>query len=228
MRTLPKRVMFFVREKFHAQRANLLMVLMSPKDGASILDVGGGTGDFLARIRANVRARCVVAEIGAYYGAAVRERGFEFVQLEEGERLPFGDQEFELVVSISVIEHVTVPKEACMSRMPQDEWVSRSLQSQRWFANEIRRVGKAYFVQTPHKSFPLETHTWLPFVNWLDHNQLVSLVRFTDKYWVKPCGRVDWNLLGDKDMQGLFPESTIHVERVFGLPKSVIAYYPSN
>ena len=106
----------------------------------------------------------------------------------------------------------------------QKDWVDTSLRRQKEFASEICRVGKSYFVQTPHKSFPLETHTWLPFVNLLTHNQTVSLVRFTDKFWIKHCGYVDWNLLGAEEMRNLFPDAEIHVERFLGLPKSIIAY----
>ena len=205
------------------------MALMKPHDRVSILDVGGGWGDFLARVKdAGVQAKYVVAEIRKDYAPVIQKHGFEFVQLEEGKPLPFSDREFDIVISNSVIEHVTMPKETCMSKIPQKQWLSKSIQSQRHFANEIRRIGKAYFVQTPHKSFPIETHTWLPFVNWLNHNHTVSLVRFTDKYWVNYCGYVDWNLLSHTEMKVLFPEAEIYIERFLGLPKSVIAYYLGN
>jgi hypothetical protein len=214
------------RERFHSQRAQLFITLMKPRDGISILDVGGGWGDFLARVRdAGVEAKYVVADIGKQYSLVVQKLGFEFVQLEEGKPLPFNNRHFEIVISNSVIEHVTMPKESVMSKIPQQEWARKSLQSQIQFANEIRRIGKAYFVQTPHKSFPIEAHTWLPFVNYLSHNHTVSLVRFTDKWWAKYCGYADWNLLGHTEMNDLFPEARIHIERFLGLPKSVIAYY---
>ena len=86
-------------------------------------------------------------------------------------------------------------------------------------------MGQKYFVQTPHKSFPIEAHTWLPLVNWLGHSQTASLIRVTDKYWIKSCGGyTDWNLLSTSDMKQLFPDSVIHIERFLGLPKSIIAY----
>jgi len=220
-----KLVLSLVRERFHARRANAFLTLMKPQDDISILDVGGGWGDFLARIRKRVRARFVVAEMGEYYAPIIRQKyGFKFAQLEEGKPLPFVDKEFDIVISISVIEHVTMPKEVCMSKISQENWVSNSLERQRQFANEIRRVGKAYFVQTPHKDFPIESHTWLPLVNWLSHPHTVSLVRYTDKYWVKKCGYVDWNLLGVTDMKRFFPEAQICIERAFGLPKAIIAF----
>lgn len=218
-----------VREHFHERRADVFITLMKPFENSSILDLGGGTGDFLARIRdrmaSSAQARLVVAEIGAYYARHIRENyGFEFVLLEENQPLPFGDKEFDIVISNSVIEHVTFPKHACMSKISDQEWNATSFERQKQFANDIQRISKAYFVQTPHKYFPIETHTWLPFVNRLSHDHTMSVVSVANKYWIKKCQYVDWHLLSDRDMQKLFPGSKIHIERSFGLPKSVIAY----
>ena len=216
-----------VRESSHQARCNLFFSVMRPRDGVSILDLGGVTGDFMARIKDRINARFIVADIGTGPLIAQSKYGFEPVFLEEDKPLPFDDKEIDIVFCNSVIEHVTLPKKLCVSeRFSREEWKSRSFQSQRRFAGEIRRIGKSYFVQAPHKSFPIESHTWLPIVNWLNHNQIVSLVRFTDKYWVKHCGYVDWNLLGDQEMRTLFPDATIKIERLWGFPKSVIAFKP--
>lgn len=218
-----------VRERFHERRADLFMALMKPRENSSILDLGGGTGDFLARIRTRMRsptrARFVVAEIGAYYAQNIRERyGFEFVLLQESQPLPFDEREFDIVISVSVIEHVTLPKDVCNSKVPHQQWDAESFGRQKQFANDIRGIGKSYFVQTPHKFFPIEAHTWLPFVNALNHNDTVSVVRFTNKFWVKKCEYVDWHLLNERDIKILFPEANVYVERFLGLPKSIIAY----
>ena len=214
-----------LREKFQEQRVDLFMSLMKPREGVSVLDLGGEGGDFLAKIKNRLRAEFVIADINEDYLSTVRQKnGFGFVLLDEEKPLPFDDNQFDIVISNSVIEHVTWPKEACGVSIPQAEWVSKSMDRQRQFAAEIRRVGKAYFVQTPHKSFPIETHTWLPFVNLLSHNHAASLVRLTDKYWIKHCGYVDWNLLGPAEMRSLFPEAKIFIERLLGFPKSVVAY----
>lgn len=52
----------------------------------------------------------------------------------------FQDNEFDAVFSNSVIEHVG------------------DYEAQRQMANEIMRVGKRYFVQTPNFYFPIEPH----------------------------------------------------------------------
>lgn len=67
----------------------------------------------------------------------------------DGRRLPFADQSFDLVFSNSVIEHVG------------------DAASQRQFAQEVARVGRAYWVQTPNRWFPVEQHLLTPLVHWL-------------------------------------------------------------
>src|SRR6516165_9464029 len=67
----------------------------------------------------------------------------------DGRALPFRDGAFDVVFSNSVIEHVG------------DE------ASQRRFAAEVARVGRAYWVQTPNRWFPVEQHLLTPLVHWL-------------------------------------------------------------
>jgi SAM-dependent methyltransferase len=71
-----------------------------------------------------------------------------FVRADAAAGLPFADGEFDLVYCSSVIEHVSPPRRAA-------------------FAAEVRRVGRAWFVQTPAFSFPIEPHSLLPFAHWL-------------------------------------------------------------
>jgi hypothetical protein len=67
----------------------------------------------------------------------------------DGCSLPFRDRSFDVVFSNSVIEHVG--DAACQQR----------------FANEVARVGHAYWVQTPNRWFPVEQHLLTPFLHWL-------------------------------------------------------------
>jgi hypothetical protein len=70
----------------------------------------------------------------------------------DGRALPFADGAFDVVFSNSVIEHV--------GALPQ----------QRCFADEVRRVGRSYWVQTPNRGFPIEQHLFTPLVHWLPEN----------------------------------------------------------
>jgi len=114
----------------------------------------------------------------------------------DGTRLPFADNAFDVVFSNSVIEHV--PDHAA-------------------FAEEIKRVGRRYFVQTPNKAFPLEPHVMTPLVNYLPKRWQRRLYRnFTLWGWLARPDQsyVDWfvedtNLLGRREMERLFPGASL-------------------
>lgn len=211
------------------------MNLLEPESPCRILDLGGAGGSFAQKVASRFAlppqggVKITVADV-VDHSAEVSRRGFDFVQLDaHAESLPFDRHEFDIVLCNSVIEHVTLPREECL-RTDHDEivWQSRAWDAQSRFASEIRRVARGYFVQTPHRHFPLELHTWLPGVNWFSHNRTQKLVQLTDRFWIKRCGFADWNLLTPSQMRRLFPDATLHVESLAGLPKSIIAFRPAD
>lgn len=122
--------------------------------------------------------------------------------------LPFRDKEFDIVFSNSVIEHV-----------PNRFW-------QRDFADEVARVGRRYYVQTPNYRFPIEPHLLAPFVHWLPEGWRYQLVPWTPAALIQPQLTPllrEVNLLGACQMRALFPDAKLWSERFCGLPKSLIA-----
>ena len=210
------------REFFHESRAGLFMRLMQPMPGAKVLDLGGGSGSLVARIARRLPIEVTVADPEPTIRQA-RRYGFQTCTVEPGAPLPFADDSFDIVFCNSVIEHATV-----WQNLPGpglgNSWETCALIAQARFADEIRRVGRTYFVQSPHADFPLDAHLWLPLTNWLPHSWTEPLVRFTDRFWIKTCGVADWHLLRTAQMKALFPDGRVHVERVLGLPKSIIAF----
>lgn len=218
-----------LRDRSHERRAELFVRLMRPLPGQRMLDLGGGDGSFAARIVARVAVAVTVADVDDSRLLARERWGFDEVRLAEDAPLPFADGEFDIVLCNSVIEHVTLPKSECSRPgVPEREWVQRAFAAQRRFAREIRRVGRGWFVQTPHRAFPIDAHTWLPLTNFLSHDAARRLVDVTDGFWVKKCGVADWHLLDTEDMRALFPDASLHIERVAGLPKSIIAFRPAD
>ena len=132
--------------------------------------------------------------------------------------LPFRDGAFDVVFSNSVIEHVG------------------DAASQRLFASEIARVGRAYWVQTPNRWFPVEQHLLTPLVHWLPRSWQRAIVpRFT--VWnvlVKPSPDrhafyvahylEDVRLLSAAEFGALFPDGRIIRERFCGWTKSLVAF----
>jgi hypothetical protein len=135
----------------------------------------------------------------------------------DGRLLPFRDQSFDVVFSNSVIEHVG------------------DFESQRRFAREVARVGRAWWVQTPNRWFPLEQHLLTPLLHWLPRSWQRRLVprlnlwqllvpvsedrrRFYIQHYLD-----DVRLLDAAGLRTLFPGATIVRERFCGIPKSLIA-----
>jgi len=135
----------------------------------------------------------------------------------DGCSLPFREGAFDIVFSNSVIEHVGGPER------------------QRQFAREIARVGKAYWVQTPNRWFPVEPHLLTPFLHWLPARWRAAIARrFTLWEWItRPSADRrafyiehflrDVRLLGPAEMERLFPEAQLIRERFVGLAKSLVA-----
>jgi len=134
----------------------------------------------------------------------------------DGRALPFRDGAFDIVFSNSVIEHVG------------------DAESQRRFAREAMRVGRAYWVQTPNRWFPVEQHLLTPFVHWLPRAVQRRVVpRFSVWRFVvnpSPDRREfylrhyldDVRLLDAADLAVLFPGARLIRERFLGWTKSLI------
>jgi hypothetical protein len=216
-----------VHDYFHESRAQLFVRLMRPSFGSTLLDLGGSQGTLAARICRHVPLRVTVADVDPSQRSAVERRGFRHVTLDDSRPLPFERGEFDFVLSNSVIEHVTLPKARCRidSKVPAREWRLEARRAQQRFAGEIRVVGRSYFVQTPHKHFPVDPHLYLPFVQYFTRDIACRIAALTDRWWLNDCGgMVDWCLLTPRDMRVLFPDAEISVERFAGLPKSIVAY----
>lgn len=124
------------------------------------------------------------------------------------------DGRFDVVFSNSVIEHVG--DAARQERM----------------AREIRRVGKAFFVQTPYRYFPIEPHFVFPFFQFLSPELKAFLIRhlnitYTRKRWTPAEAATIANeisLLTERQLRGMFPGADLHREKVLGLTKSLTVY----
>lgn len=127
----------------------------------------------------------------------------------------FEDNEFDIVFSNSVIEHVG------------------NYQQQRQMADEVKRVGKRYFVQTPNLYFPIEPHFLFPFFQFLPVDLKVWLFTHFDMGWYPKMSdereardiATNTQLLSKKKFMDLFPLANIYEEKVVGLTKSFIVYH---
>lgn len=131
----------------------------------------------------------------------------------DGCNTDFKSGSFDVVFSNSVIEHVG------------------SIERQRQFAAECMRCGRQFFVQTPNKWFPIDTHTLMPFAHWLPR-LFKKLIRFSPRFLFFKPDSGDLNdfarmrLLSKRDLRELFPGAEIIEEKFCGITKSLIAVSP--
>jgi len=218
-----KRLASAYSARARARRARLFNELLKPKSTDRILDLGSEDGAHFASV-ISLRENVTIADIDAEALERGRQTyGFRTALLGEDARLPFEDDEFDIVFCSSVIEHVTVDKDKLWDFDSNETFQREALVRQKQMADEIARIGKRYFVQTPNRYFWVESHTWLPgIVVLLPRKLLYRLIRSLGTWWPKGT-QPDWNLLTSSEMQLLFPEATIQPERSLGLIKSLIA-----
>ena len=179
----------------------MFIELCSVEPDERILDVGAGEGSALERF--NTMNPIVAVDLETDESDWLSGDNVT-VQHADGTQLPFADRSFPVVFSNSVIEHV--PKEV-----------------QPAFAREIRRVGERYFVQTPNRWFPIEPHYQMPFVHFLPERALRALNKRFTMGWRKKGAWYETTLLSASDLHRLFPDATIHRERILGMTKSLMA-----
>jgi hypothetical protein len=130
-------------------------------------------------------------------------------------RLEHDAGSFDLAFSNSVIEHLfTFGRQAAM-------------------ADEIRRVARAYWVQTPNKRFPMEPHFLAPGWQYLPMRVRVAAIQRWRVGQRGPCPDpqharatvAEVRLLTRSELQILFPRAELVPERLGGLVKSwTVAY----
>jgi 2-polyprenyl-3-methyl-5-hydroxy-6-metoxy-1,4-benzoquinol methylase len=187
--------------RWRTQRYELFERLCNLRPDDRILDVGAGWGAALERF--NTVNPIVALDLNPIESDWLAAPNVTVVQ-GDATNLPFGDAEFDVAFSNSVIEHV--PHEL-----------------QPAFASEVRRVATRYFVQTPNRYFPIEPHYQLPLFQFLPEGTRRALNRRFTLGWQAKGQWEQIDLLSSTDLRRLFPDAEIHRERILGLSKSLIA-----
>lgn len=132
--------------------------------------------------------------------------GLRFVQTGS-QSLPFPSRHFDVAFCSAVLEHVG----------------DRAAQSA--FVAEMCRVARRFFLTTPDRRFPVEVHTFLPFVHWLPQRRHQAVLRtLRMPFW---AATDNLNLCTPSVVASLFPAGTrLHIEsnRTAGLPSNIIAW----
>lgn len=200
----------FFWKLFRKRRISYFFSLFDICTETTVLDVGGTSYFWELGERMGLRVpKVTIINLGDRPAALPPK--YAYVK-GDGREMPFGDKKFDLVFSNSVIEHVAGKDDRQM------------------FANEIRRVGRGYFVQTPDVRFPVEPHLLTPFIHWLPESVMTKMnPRFTirgmfgglTEQEVKELKSV--RLLSVNEMVSYFSDAEAVVEKFMGMPKSIIA-----
>lgn len=133
--------------------------------------------------------------------------GLRCVQAD-GRALPFGDQDFDVVHSSAVLEHVG------------------SREQQATFISELVRVARhATFLTTPNRWFPVEFHSALPLAHWLPPAAFRAILRALGHDQL--AREENLNLLSARDLRQLCRELGLHcvdvrTVRLFGWPSNLL------
>jgi hypothetical protein len=123
------------------------------------------------------------------------------------------DNSYDIVHSNSVIEHV-------------GNWTDM-----RAMVEQVGRVARIHYVQTPYWGFPVDPHNRTPFFHWLPEQVRYRLILSRDLGFWSRAANVDeamskvqsCYLLDRRQFAALFPNSSIYSEIVYGMTKSLIA-----
>jgi hypothetical protein len=119
---------------------------------------------------------------------------------------------YDLVFSNSVIEHVG------------------GHERRERFAEAVRTLADAYWVQTPYRYFPVEPHWIAPAMQFLPAAARSAIAYRWPLAHTRPVDRADavasvlWTELLDRtQLRHYFPDAELRAERVFGMVKSLLA-----
>ena len=207
--------------RFRARRfalvESLIRAALARKDEVSILDAGG-VAEYWNLLAPDLRPRVFVHvlnfadELASYDVYTDRDLRFVNVAGDACAMPQYADGQFDLAHSNSVIEHVG--GYGAMMR----------------FAGEMRRVGRAYYVQTPNFWFPVDPHNAVPFLHWMPDGvraglfarTRLGLAARTD--YAGALARLDaTRMLTRAMMRHFFPDAQHRTERAAFLAKSLIA-----
>ncbi|WP_141342756.1 class I SAM-dependent methyltransferase [Bradyrhizobium sp. USDA 3458] len=146
--SLAERLLIAARDRIYKD----FLDQMRPGPSDRILDVG--VSDVINN-GANVLQRCYPQQqnitacglgTGQQFQATFPK--VNYVRIEPNAGLPFEDRSFAIATANAVLEHVG------------------SESNQASFVSELCRVAERVFISVPHKFFPIEHHTALPFVHY--------------------------------------------------------------
>jgi hypothetical protein len=201
--------------QFRRARVRKFAELLAPVNGElRILDVGG-SAEFWLAYRNELHRQAAITVLNRSFGKQPRLPWITYVAGDARDLHMFANQQFDVCFSNSVIEHIDADGQFRM-------------------AQEIQRVARGYFVQTPNAYFPMEPHFLVPGWQFMPVALRARLLQLRDWGWMKRTpdpllareAVESILLLTAAQLQQLFPDSRIYRENIGPLTKSITAWRP--
>ena len=147
------------RHRAREKRRQIFLESFPIDDKTRILDLGAHDGSAVYALLDMVSfdpKNIFIADIDAeVVKAGAKAYGFTAVVIPEDGKVPFQDKHFDIVFCSSVIEHVTVSKDAIYNIRSDSEFRNAARIHQQKFASEICRLGGGVFCSNtqPQVSF---------------------------------------------------------------------------
>lgn len=194
LRSAATRISLRAREKMFARFAQLVPF----DERTTVIDIGVtpdrelADSNFFERLYPHP-SRLTATSIEDASFLETEHPGLRFVRTH-GTTLPFAAGEFGVAFSSAVLEHVG------------------DRAAQRQFVHEVCRVADRFFLTTPNRWFPVEVHTFIPFVHWLPQRWHQAILRRLGKhFWAQTA---NLNLLSRRELLALFPpDAEVHLVR---------------
>ncbi len=210
--TLTKRALTNLSLNTRKEQYEIFIKLLAPTKRDKILDVGVTSNEKLkdANFFEKIYPHQKMLTAATIDDPALVKKNnprVKVVHVSPGEKLPFEDKEFDIVVSWATLEHVG------------------SYEQQANFINELSRVSDRLFITTPYRGCVYEPHSGFLFLHWLPLGTFRIICRLLRKgFW---SFEENLNLLYIKDIKRmkLAVNIRVFVYKMFKLLPSHLLIY---
>lgn len=192
------------------RRMEAFVKLIRPRRGSRVIDLGG-LPQMWEMLDLDLDITLLNLPGALKIDQQIFKHQYRLLEVDVCNLMDFKDNEFDIVFSNSVIEHIG------------------PLESQEAFAKTVRRLAPSYWIQTPSIWFPIEAHCNLPFWWFYPSSFKQSWIHCWQQQGREFCWKqmVETRILTLSCLKSFFPEAKVYTEYMAGFPKSYSMYVPN-